>query len=148
MTLTNEAKSTAKVFETVPDILVQDPVRDRWFLVPGTGLSKYETSVSSWDAIGPNTVTFVIPDESVFSEVPPFTQGTDDLPSVLIQWPKGKASFLMDYDDLTKFEVEERRTAKLNYGISFIIPRGTELIDELPTLRAALLQSGENPHLW
>jgi len=135
-------------FTEMPDVLIQDPIRHRWFLVPGSKFESFRTSPNTWQDLGPNTVTFVIPDDEVVGEIPPFVQATDALPDVLVHWPRGNKSYLISYKDLQGFEVAAGAEKDVSYGISFLIPRGTELIDELPPLRAALLQSGESAFHW
>lgn len=141
--ITSTKEST--VLTALPDVLIQDPNRGRIFFVIADELKKYANDKSSWASIGSNTVTFVIPDENYFEEVPPFSQSSTEAPDVLIQWAAGQTSFLLTYEQLGNYEVPENfEKGEGHYGISFIIPRGTELIEELPPLMAAMLQSGEH----
>ena len=139
-----EQKTTlADELVALPDVLIQDPYNDRAFMLRASDLGKYTNTAHSWSSIGPNTVTFVIPDEDGLEEIPPFSQSATESPDVLIQWPKGRMSFHIEYRELENYEIPLEDSKAAGYGISFVIPRGTELIDSLPALRAAILQSGE-----
>ncbi len=89
-----------------------------------------------------STVSFVIPDGEVIDEVPSFLRTPEIEPSVLIRYSRSQSSYFLTFEDLQKFSVTQpTETLNTADSISFVIPRGTELIEELPTLRRALLQS-------
>ncbi|MBV9141504.1 MAG: hypothetical protein JO115_11400 [Pseudonocardiales bacterium] len=87
------------------------------------------------------TVTFVIPGGDAVEEMPPFRQQADLDPSVLIQHQAAGKAYHLTFDQLQTYRTAESVAGR--YGISFVIPHSTELIEELPALRAALLQTQE-----
>ncbi|MGH4017297.1 MAG: hypothetical protein ACRDSL_25905 [Pseudonocardiaceae bacterium] len=131
-----------RTFDTLPNVLIQDPVRDRAYYIRTEDLAEYRTTPDTWARLNDSTVSFVIPDGEVIDEVPSFLRAPELEPSVLIRYVRGKSSFFLTFEDLQRFSVEQP-TESLNTAdsISFVVPQGTELIEELPTLRRALLQS-------
>lgn len=126
------------------DVLVQDPSNACAYLLPPGELQQFEVGPKTWSRVTPATVTFVIPNGSLVDEVPPFVQAPDGRPSVLIQYPSGQRAYFLDFDQLQRYRIEQPNE-KSGYGISFVIPRGTELVEELPGLMVAILQIGEKP---
>ena len=143
---TDAPQETAKVaFEQLPDVLIQDPANACAYLISADDLEAYKATPETWDHMGPDTVTFVIPDSDFVEELPPFVQTSDANPAVLIQYPRGNRAYLLTFDQLQAYRIPQPKTHDdAKYGISFIIPRGTELIEELPPLRRSLLQNQEN----
>lgn len=86
-------------------------------------------------------MTFVIPGGDAVEEMPPFRQQADLDPSVLIQHQAAGKAYHLTFDQLQTYRTAESVAGR--YGISFVIPHSTELIEELPALRAALLQTQE-----
>jgi len=136
------ARSRA-LFTQLPDVLVQDPARDCCYLIPAAELARFETGPETWAGVDGGTVTFVIPGGDTIEEMPPFRQVADLEPSVLIQHRAGEKSYHLDFTALQAYRINGPGVG-LNYGISFVIPQSTELFEELPSLRASLLQTQES----
>lgn len=131
------------VYESLPDVLVQDPIRSCAYYIEATDLMKFQTSASVWTQINPGTVTFVIPDGDMLEELPPFSQSSELELSILLRYVRGQSSYFLSYEDLQKFRIPQPTETPDTYHISFIVPVGTDLIEELPPLRKALLQSNQ-----
>lgn len=131
-----------RVFDTLPDILIQDPARGRAYFVKAEKLAEFRTTPATWARLNDTTVSFIIPDGEVIDEVPSFLRTPEAEPSVLIRHSRSQSSYFLAFEDLQRFTVTQP-TESLNAAgsISFIVPRSTELIEELPALRRALLQS-------
>ncbi|MGH3320242.1 MAG: hypothetical protein ACRDN9_08690 [Streptosporangiaceae bacterium] len=129
-------------FDTLPNILVQDPARECAYYIPANELTNFEATAETWSQLDDSTVTLVIPDGELIDEVPPSLRTPELLPSVLIRYNRGKKAFFLTHEQLRQFKIEQPTEPFDPDSISFIVPRGTELIEELPLLRRALLQSG------
>lgn len=143
MSTATVAYSRFTTYTTLPNILIQDPVEEIAFLLTADQLGRFETNAGTWSQMGLNTVTFTIPEEGLVEEVPPFARASSDRPDVLIQWKTAEKSYFLPYSKLSEFATPLGRSKGQGYDVSFALPRGTELIDELPALRRAILQSGE-----
>lgn len=131
-----------RTFDTLPNILIQDPARYSAYYIHADELVEFQATPDTWAQLDDTTVTFAIPDGDVIDEVPSFLRAPELEPSVLIRHARGKRAYFLTFEDLQKFRVDQpTETLDVKDSISFIIPRGTELIEELPTLRRALLQS-------
>ena len=144
MTLDSESLTLKSTFEVLPDILIQDPVRECAYLLPASVMDVHRASKNTWEQVEYGTVTFVIPDENFIEEVPPFNSCPDENPSVLIQYPHGEASYFLTFDQLQHYKTD-KPVEHGEYGISFVIPLSVELIEELPAVMRGLLQSSESP---
>jgi len=131
-----------RIFDTLPNVLIQDPARERAYFIKAEDLAEFHTTPATWASLNDSTVSFVIPDGEIIDEVPSFLRTPEVEPSVLIRYQRGQSSFFLTFADLQKFSVTQP-TESLDTAdsISFVVPRGTELIEELPMLRRALLQS-------
>lgn len=131
-----------RTFDTLPNVLIQDPARGTAYYIRAEELAEFQATPETWARLDDTTVTFAIPDGDVIDEVPSFLRAPELDPSVLIRYARGKSAYFLTFEDLQKFTVEQP-TGSLDVtdSISFVVPRGTELIEELPTLRRALLQS-------
>lgn len=134
-------KKTVK-FSTLPDVLIQDPVRHCSYLIPAVAMQSYRVQPEDYLKMGSESVTFVIPDDDLVEEVPPFLRNSEAVPSVLIQHPAGATSYFLTFEQLQLFKCSEDTIPP--YGIAFVMPVGMELIEELPPLMHASLQSGES----
>lgn len=134
-----EAKRTSEPL----DILIQDPLNECSYLVPAEALKNHEVSEEIWTELTPNTVTFVIPDGDIVETAPPANRSPEGRPDVLIQHPGADGAYFLTYEDLLDHRLDINPGEALQYGISFSIPYGYELIEELSPLRRSLLQSGE-----
>lgn len=135
------ARSRAMLTQ-LPDVLVQDPASDCCYLITAAELARFGTDPDTWAGIDGGTVTLVIPGGDAIEDIPPFRQVADLEPSVLIQHRAGKRSYYLDFAALQAYRISGPG-AELAYGISFVIPRSTELFEELPALRASVLQTQE-----
>jgi hypothetical protein len=128
-------------FESLPTVLIQDPARVCAYCIGPDRLAAFATTPATWARLDDSTVTFVIPDGDVIDEVPSFLRVPELRPSVLIRYARGRVSFFLSNEELQSFRIEQPQASLGDDTISFIIPKGTELIEELPALRRALLQS-------
>jgi hypothetical protein len=132
-----------KAFAALPEILIQDPIHECAYRIPAARLSDYRTGPGAWTQLTPETVTFVIPGAEDIEEVPPFVASADNEPSVLIQFPTDQSSYLLSWAELQQFQIDQPTEYWDGFeGVSFVMPRGMELIEQLPALRRAALQSG------
>lgn len=129
-----------RVFERLPDVLVQDAARQCAYLIPAAEMEQYRAGPDVWARLDDSTVTFVIPDGESIDEIPSFLRNPELDPSVLIRYSRGKAAYFLTFDQLNRYHTSQPTTPDSG-RISFILPRGTELIDELPSLRRALMQT-------
>lgn len=127
-----------------PDVLIQHPTRRTAYLVPGERLSDFATNAGTWSRFGEETVTFVIPDpNTLIAEIPPALRAPEAAPAVHIQDPSRESAYYLDAEELAEFEIDS--VEDVQYDISFVVPVGLELIEEMPPLMRGLLQSQENP---
>jgi hypothetical protein len=138
---------TAKEKNMLPDVLIQHPSQKTNYLIPGHELSKFVTSQKTWKLIDHGTVTFVVPDKKIAQEVPPYLRVPNPKPSILIQYPKEKASYFLTYSQLKQYKINRAPKKGSGYDISFLLPYGMELVEELPAMVAIPLQSGEAPRI-
>lgn len=143
-TKTNPNIEAAKAASEAPDILIQDPLNDCAYLIPAEKLTGHAVSEGTWTTITADTVTFVIPDADIVEMAPPVNRSPDQRPDVLIQHPAAEAAYFLTFSDLQKYLVDVQGPGTIQYGISFSIPYGFELIEELSPLRRSLLQAGES----
>lgn len=139
----NQAKQEEfrREFVTLPNVLIQDPARDCAYYIKAEQLQGFKTSEQTWSIVNDTTVTFTIPDGDLVDEVPSFLRAPELEPSVLIRYMRGKESYFLSFEELQQFRISQPRESFDSQSISFIIPRGTELIEEMPALRRSLLQS-------
>ena len=132
-----------KTFSTLPDILIQDPLHECAYHIPAARLADYHTGPDVWAQLTSDAVVFVIPGADEIEEVPPFFASSGNEPSVLVQFPAGSSSYLLSWEDLQTFQIEQPTEYWEGFdGVSFVLPRGMELIEQLPAVRRAMLQSG------
>lgn len=131
-----------RIFERLPDVLIQDPPRDCSYFIESNDLAAFRSTPETWACVNDTTVSFVIPDGEVIDEVPSFLRNPELKPSVLIRYSRAQSSYFLTFEDLQRFKViQTNEPLNTDDSISFVIPRGTELIEEIPALRRALLQS-------
>jgi len=130
-----------RIFELLPNVLIQDPARQCAYYIDAVQLQAFQATVETWSKLDDKTVTFIIPGDDLIDEVPPFLRTPELNPTILIRYPRGKASYFLTFEDLQAFKIPQPEQSLDPQCISFIIPLGTELIEELPSLRRALLQS-------
>ena len=127
-------------FEVLPNVLIQDPARRCAYYIKADQLEAFRATTATWSSLDDRTVQFVIPGDDLVDEVPPFLRAPDVEPSVLIRYARGKAAYFLRFEDLQAFRIAQPTRSFDPDCISFIIPRGLEMIEELPSLRRALLQ--------
>ncbi len=137
----DKSREHLRTFDTLPNVLVQDPVRHCAYYMQAADLAGFVANPDTWAQLDDTTVTFTIPDGEIIDEVPPALRTPELQPSVLIRYSRGKAAFFLTFEDLQQFRVDQPTEAFDPGSISFIVPRGTELVEELPLIRRALLQS-------
>ena len=136
-----KAEEFRRVFDEVPNVLVQDPARGCAYRIAAERLPSHEVTPETWARVDDSTVTFVIPNGDLVDEVPAYLRNPELRPTVLIRFGQGQAAFFLSFEDLQAYRIPQPEVSVDDNQISFIIPRGTELIEELPALRRALLQS-------
>lgn len=128
-----------------PVVLIQDVLNQRSYLLDGSDLEKHLLTKEMLSEIGNETVTYVIPEETSFMDfMPPFMQVPSANPSVIIQHHSQEKSYFISSQDLIKYLTPQPRTHGDGYDVSFILPHGTELIEELPEMMKGLLQTQES----
>ncbi len=128
----------------VPDVLIQHPAKQAKYLIPGERLSEFTVRPETWSRFGTEAVTFVIATEDdLLEEIPPVNREPDADPAIHIQHPAQEAAYYITAEQLAEFATDEVD----EYGISFVVPAGHELIEEMPALMRGLLQSQESPRL-
>ena len=136
-----KAEEYRRIFDTLPNVLIQDPARNCAYNIQSSDLEKHEVTVETWSKVNDGTVTFLIPNGELIDEVPASLRNPELQPSVLIRFGQGRSAFFLTFEELQAYKQPQLEVAASEDQISFIIPRGTELIEELPALRKALLQS-------
>jgi hypothetical protein len=128
-------------FDALPNVLIHDPARAIAYYLPSEELGGFEATPDTWAKLDDTTVAFVIPDGEIVDEVPSFLRAPELRPSVLIRYSRGQSAYFLSFEDLQRYTIEDPPPLDTATSISFVIPKGTELIEELPALRRALLQS-------
>lgn len=131
----------SRVFESVPSVLIQHPSQTCAYLIPSTKLAKHRASAGDFARLRPGTVTFSIGGDELVDDLPAFNQDPDDHPDVLIRFTPDRTAYLLKYGDLESYKVAQPDMSPGEDFVSFIIPAGMELIEEIPLLKRGLLQS-------
>jgi hypothetical protein len=84
-----------RIYEALPNVLIQDPVRGCAYAISSHEMEKHRTSVDTWLRLNEATVSFTIPDGDAVDEVPPFLRDPGLRPSVLLRYPHGEASYFI-----------------------------------------------------
>src|SRR5437588_176842 len=84
-----------RLFQNLPNVLIQDPARNRAYWIPTHELEAFRASPETWARLDDTTVSFVIPDGEVIDEVPSFLRVPDTEPSVLIRYSRGQAAYFL-----------------------------------------------------
>lgn len=126
----------------LPNVLVQDPVRECAYHLTAEQLGPFTATAERFFKMDDSTVTFVIPGgNELIDDVPPYLRNPELNPSILIRHPAGEKAYFLTFEELQVFKVPQPTEASAAGWVSFIIPKGTELIEELPALRRALMQT-------
>ncbi len=141
MSLPKVSLEYERVFETLPDVLIQHPAKACAYLIPATELIKFKARSNDFVQLGSDTVTFSISGEELLDEVPPFNQDASNEPNVLIRYLKDRTAYFLSFSQLEQYRVSQPETPFGDHYISFIMPGGMELVQEIPFLKRGLLQS-------
>jgi len=130
-------------YETMPDVLIQHVAKGRTYYIPATEIAAFKADRTIWQNLGPDTVVFSVPDTEFIEAVPPFLRIPKETPSILIQHARGKASYFVSSEQLSKYDVTGKEVNIDPERVSFSVPFGTELVEKMPEVVQAMLQSGE-----
>lgn len=128
-------------FTSLPSVLIQHPTRGCAYFIPELDLLKYKADAKAFAKLRSGTVTFVIAGEEIVDELPAFNQDPSNQPDVMIRFPHDRTSYLVPFAELEKYQVDQPTTSFGDHYISFIVPGGMELVEEIPLLKKGLLQS-------
>ncbi len=125
-------------YNELPNVLIQDSANVSPYYFKSGELKKFE--VNSLEDTE-NTVTFLIPNGDLFDEVSP--QTFEENPSILIKFPKDNSQYLIPNNKLIDYKIEsfDEMASISNECLTFIIPRGDELLEDIPNMSPAMLQS-------
>lgn len=126
-----------------PTILIQDPRNSRCYLLDAVDLNSYLLTKEKLMSLNAETITFVVPEDNLLDLTPPFSKNFTNTPSIIIQHHSQEKSYFIPTEELVKYLVQQPESLQDGYDVSFILPHGTELIEELPEMMKGLLQSGE-----
>lgn len=129
-------------YQEVPSVLIQDPLAGHAYVISSEELREFELTPVSLKSINDGVVTFVVPDDEFIETTPAFNASGSKTPSVIIQVLSVNKSFLLSYQQLQLFRVQQPNDYG-GYGISFVIPSGNEFLEDLSPVQQAMLQSGE-----
>jgi len=94
-----------RIFDTLPNVLIQDPARGRAYYIKAEELAGFRTTPATWARLNDATVSFVIPDGEMIDEVPSFLRVPEVDPSVLIRYSRLRSSYFLTFEDLQRFAV-------------------------------------------
>jgi hypothetical protein len=129
------------------DVLIQDPLHDRAFYIPGQAIGDYEVPPETAGRAPAGTVTFVVADASAVDEMPEAADAATEYPSVLLRYPEADAAFLLTYEQLRNFErpmAPDVEGYGQNYWVAYSMPFSASMVQPLPSSMRAMLQSN-NP---
>lgn len=78
-----------QIYEALPNLLIQDPVRGCAYAISADEMEKYRTNADTWSKLNESIVSFTIPDGDAVDEVPPFLRNPGLTPSVLLRYLRG-----------------------------------------------------------
>lgn len=128
-------ENTLNKLSVLPNVLILDPIRESTYYIPASELMKFRAAFDTPDIPGGDTVTFYIQQEHTFEVTQPFCSPDATNPSVLIQNRRDNASYFLSHESLQPFRVELPFALPNESSISFTIPIGGEIIQELSTIR-------------
>ncbi len=91
-----------RIFDTLPNVLIQDPARGGAYYIRAEDLAEFRTTPDTWAQLNDTTVSFVIPDGEVIDEVPSFLRTPEVKPSVLIRYSRAQSSYFLKFEDLQR----------------------------------------------
>lgn len=125
----------------LPSILIQHPACGAAYYIPEEHLEVFEVSGASLLSIGPETVTFSVAEDDVIEDMPAFNQTESVKPDVLVRFPARKRAFFIPSNKLQEFKIDQPKASFGDHYISFIMPAGMEMVDEIPLYKRGMLQS-------
>lgn len=128
-------------FTALPSVLIQHPTRGCAYYVSDTDLKKYKADAQAFASLRSGTVTFVIAGEELIDELPTFNQDSTDQPDILVRFPHDRTAYLVPFSELEQYKTSQPDSSFGDHYVSFIIPNGMELVEEIPLLKKGLLQS-------
>jgi len=132
-------KEQTEAFVELPDVLIQDSKNAISYFIPSAKLCSFEIkSIEQRE----NIITFSIPNGDLIDEVNDFPI-TNEISSVLINDPRRNIQYLITNEELKRFEIKtfEEMSQIVDNCLSFIIPTGDELIEDVPNLSPSMLQN-------
>ena len=129
-------------FKQMPSVLIQNPAVAETYLIPADAFSQFKMTPDRLSLVDDGVVTFTIPDDEFVEVTPPFNSTHSPNPWVMVQFLATRESFLLSPADLRAYSVDQPNDYG-GYGISFAIPSGNEMIEDLTPVMYAKLQSGE-----
>lgn len=134
-----------EVFTDLPDVLIQDSKLAISYYIEAKELGKY---VADENMNLENTVTFVITQGELLDDVN-LTNSSYINQSVLIKHSKSNTQYYIPFNKLEDFKINAiDQIEKIADGcITFILPTGDELLEDVPNLSRAMLQSN-TPTPW
>jgi hypothetical protein len=125
-------KSVSREKDGVPSILIEDPKRQTTYFIPGKTLQNYLINNDSLPELTPGTVIFVLPNEQDNEQIQPFIDPEEESPSILIQDRVNEQGYYFDSQQLKDFEIDLSFEFDDTNTVTFIIPFGWDLIENLP----------------
>jgi len=128
-------------FTKLPDVLIQHPTKSCAYYLTSAQLESYRADSEKFAKLRSGTVTFVITGGEIVDELPAFNQDPSDQPDILVRFPRDRTAYLLPYTELERYKVDQPIDSFGDHYMSFIVPGGMELVEEIPLLKKGLLQS-------
>ena len=141
MTTLSKSTEHKRVFAALPAVLIQNPSKSCAYFLEASELARFQVNASDLVGMKPGTVTFSICGEELVDEVPPFNQDPGSTPDVLVRYLEDRTAYLIPASELAKFEIDQPEFSFGDHYVSFIMPSGMELVEEIPFLKRGMLQS-------
>lgn len=119
--------------------MIQNRVTEQIYFIKGSTLDKYEYDGNTIE----NAVHFILPDNDIVDVVDEYENTYQhESETIIIHFHRAEKSFKIDVDDLYYFELSERELENVGDSfVSFILPTPNDLIERIPAMRPAMLQS-------
>jgi hypothetical protein len=108
-----------------PTVVVQERDDETYYVIPSTIIDKFQVSPQMSDALGSNTVMFVISDTDVPGCESPGMAFYEAKPSILIHHPARRTSYFLTHEELVKLrgKLPKREFEKgRNWSVAFCLP--------------------------
>lgn len=134
----------SKNFIDLPDVLIQDSKTATSYFISSEELWNFKTEV---EKELDNTVTFLVHND-LLDEVNNSISNFEN-PSILIKNSQEDSTynFFISSEELKEFKITkfEQMTEITDNCLAFILPTGDELLEDIPNMSPAMLQSGTKP---